>query len=288
MAPRGFPFPWRGRSVAASSSVGGHEEPAPATANLIFLGTAAALPVADRSNSMLALVEPGQPALLIDCGACVYQALQRAHIGPDVVSDILITHAHIDHCGNFPSLLESWRISGRTAPLRVHGLPEVLLVVQQLLDIFGFELTLNDWPFPVELRPTEPGPVQLGPYAAQLFRMDHAVPSVGVRLELPSGPLAYTCDTQPNPNIIPLAQGVRTLITECTFLSDQVSMARLSKHLTAREVGQIAQESGAARLAVVHLGVGEAPDFLARVRAEIRQTYTGELIIPADGDTLRV
>lgn len=267
---------------------GGRAETGGAMATLTFLGTAAALPAADRSNAMLAVFGPDQPGLLIDCGAGIVQALLRAHIGPDAISDILITHAHIDHCGDFPSLIEAWRISGRTAPVRVHGLPEVLAVIQQLLDIFSFELTLDAWPFTIALLPTDEGPVQLGPFAARVLRMDHAVPSLGVRLELPGGPLAYTCDTQPNPNILPLAQGAQTLITECTFLDDEVTMARLSKHLTAREVGEIAQESGAARLAIVHLGVGEAPNFLARVRDEITRTYTGELIIPCDGDSMKV
>lgn len=274
--------------MMGTDASGGREETGDAMATLTFLGTAAALPAADRSNAMLAVTEPGQPGLLIDTGAGIVQALLRAHVAPNAISDILITHAHIDHCGDFPSLIEAWRITRRTAPLRVHGLPEVLAVVQQLLDIFSFELTLDDWPFTIEMAPTEEGPVQLGPYAAHVLRMDHAVPSIGVRLELPGGVLAYTCDTQPNPNIAILARGARTLITECTFLADEVAMARLSKHLTAREVGEIAQESGAARLAIVHLGVGEAPNFLERVRHEIAENYSGQLIIPSDGEVLKV
>lgn len=287
MAQRGFRLPW-GRQSRAADTLADRAEPQDGGAVLHFLGTAAALPSTDRANSMLSIVEAGQPGLLIDCGAGVVQGLMRAGIAPDTIRDILITHAHIDHSGNLPSLLESWRISGRTAPVRVYATAETMPTIERLLDLFSFELTLDSWPFEVELVRVAPGEVRLGAYAAQIVPMDHAVPSVGVRLDLPGGPLAYTCDTQPNPNVSPLAEGVRTLITECTFLSDQTPMARLSRHLTAREVGQIAQEAGVSRLAVVHLGVGEAPNFLERVRAEISENYKGPLIIPNDGDTLRV
>lgn len=303
MAQRGFRFPWARRSeVVAGTNAAQNgtptsgeahprarqEERATVTADLIFLGTAAALPAADRSNAMLAITEQGKPGVLIDCGAGVVQNLMRAGIAPNIISDILVTHAHIDHCGNLPSLLESWRISGRTAPLRVLATPETMPVIRELLDLFAFELTLDNWPFSVDLVTTEPGEIQLGPYAGSLVRMDHAVPSVGVRLDLPLGTLAYTCDTQPNPNIPVLAEGARTLISECTFLSAQTQMARLSRHLTAREVGQIAQSLGVPRLALVHLGVAEVPNFLAEVRQEVGENYTGELIIPNDCDVLKV
>ena len=258
-------------------------------AQLFFLGTSAALPTIDRGNSVLAVSGPSDAGgLLIDCGGDVYSALLRAGLGPDALGDLFITHAHIDHIGGLPSLLESFRLGGRRAPLRILGLPEVLAIAQKIVDVFSYELTLTSWTFPVEFVPVAPGaPLILGGYHALALRMDHALPSAGVRLELPGGPLAYTSDTQPVAAIHELAQGARTLVTECTFLQRGVAGARRAKHTTALEAGQQAAASGVQRLVLVHLGVAEGwpPD---EARSEAATAFSGEIITPRDGQTLEV
>ncbi len=113
-------------------------------ARLIFLGTSAALPTAERTNALLAVIPDTQPSgLLIDCGGDVYAALQRARLGPDAISDLLITHAHIDHIGSLSSLIESLRLGGRTTPLRIYALPEVIEVARRIVQVFDYELTLD-------------------------------------------------------------------------------------------------------------------------------------------------
>src|SRR5262249_10783231 len=85
-----------------------------------FPGTAAALPLPGRANTSLVLTaDDAATSLLIDCGGDSYSALLRAGFGPDAISDLLITHAHIDHIGALPSLIESFRLGGRTTPLRI-------------------------------------------------------------------------------------------------------------------------------------------------------------------------
>lgn len=256
---------------------------------VIFLGTAAALPTGDRGNTALAVIgDLGVPGLLIDCGDGVYRALVRAELGPDAIGDIFITHAHIDHLGGLPSLIESWRLAGRKRPLRIFALPEAAQIAQRLLDAFAFELTLDNWTFPVTLTPVdEESKLSFLDTPARLFRMDHSVPSAGLRLELPNGVMAFTSDTQPHPNIAALGRLARVLITECTSLHKNVAMARQSKHMTALEAGQQAMECGAESLALVHLGVagGWTP---AQAIAEAAQAFTGPIITPQDGDALEL
>ncbi|HEY7975094.1 MAG TPA: MBL fold metallo-hydrolase [Ktedonobacterales bacterium] len=256
---------------------------------VIFLGTAAALPTGDRGNSTLAVAgDPSAPGLLIDCGDGAYRALVRAELGPDAIGDIFITHAHIDHLGGLPSLIESFRLAGRKRPLRIFALPETMAVAKMLLDAFAFELTLDSWTFPVSLTTVDEGSALtfLG-VPAQLHRMRHSVPSAGLRLELPGGALAYTSDTEPNPAIAVLGRQARVLITECTALEKNVSMARQSKHMTALEAGQQAAECGAESLAMVHLGVAEGWS-AAQATAEAAQAFSGPVITPQDGDILEL
>lgn len=256
---------------------------------LVFLGTASALPAINRTHTFLAFVDtrPGV-GLLIDCGGDVYSAMQRAGLGLDDIGDLLITHAHIDHLGSLPSLLECWRLGGRTAPLRIWALPEVLTVAQRLVAIFDFEIKLDQWTFDVQFHPIHHDQrLTLGGLDARILRMDHAIPSVGVRLELPQGAIAYTSDTQPNPHLPELASGARMLITECTFLRAHETFARAAKHMTAYEAGQQAAASNVKTLALVHLGVGDGWT-VEQARSEVEESFSGELLIPNDGDTLAV
>lgn len=252
-------------------------------ARLTFLGTGAALPTATRTNTTLAFQSnAATPGLLIDCGGDVYGALLRSHYAPDAIGDLLITHAHIDHVGGLPSLLESLRLGGRRAPLRILALPEVLAVARRLIAVYDFELTLDNWTYDVQFAEVAHGEeLSLGGMPGRIVAMDHALPSVGVRLEQPNGAIAYTSDTQPNPNIATLATGARMLISECTFLRADEAHARNSKHTTAFEAGQAAAACGVATLALVHLGVGDA---IEAARAEVAQSFTGAVLIPNDGD----
>ncbi|MGZ3640029.1 MAG: MBL fold metallo-hydrolase [Ktedonobacterales bacterium] len=253
-------------------------------ARMIFLGTGAALPCADRTNTTIAVLpDSATPGLLIDCGGDVYGALLRAHIAPDAIGDLLITHAHIDHIGSLPSLIESYRLGGRTSPLRIWALPEVLSVAQRLIAVYDYELKLHEWTYDINFSPVEHGQqLILGSIPARILAMDHSLPSVGIRVELPGGAIAYTSDTQPTPTVAELAKGASMLITECTFLHTDVQHARSSKHTTALEAGHEAATSGVATLALVHIGVGDAID---AARAEAAQSFSGEILIPNDGDT---
>lgn len=256
-------------------------------ARMIFLGTGAALPYANRTNTTIAVLpDSTTPGLLIDCGGDVYSAMLRAHIASDAISDLLITHAHIDHIGSLPSLLESYRLGGRMSPLRIWALPEVLSIAQRLITVYDYEIKLHDWTYGISFSSIEHGQkLTLGGIPARILAMDHSIPSIGVRLELPGGAIAYTCDTQPTPNVAELAHGARMLITECTFLRADERYARSSKHTTAFEAGQEAATSSVATLVLVHIGVGDAID---AARAEAAQSFSGEILIPNDGDSLDV
>lgn len=256
-------------------------------ARLLFLGTSAALPTIERANTMLAVLPDGAtPGLLVDCGDRVYAALLRAGLGPDAIGDLFITHAHIDHIGALPSLIESLRLSGRRRPLRILAIPEVLSVARALLAAFDFELTLDTWSFDVSLAPVEPDEeFALAGFAARVARMDHSVPSAGLRLELPRGPVTYTCDTQPTAAIRALGAGSRLLIAECTFLQAQEAAARASKHMTAIEAGEQATFCGAEELALVHIGGGWSTE---QGIAEAGRSFAGAITIPNDGDEITV
>ncbi len=258
-------------------------------ARVVFLGTAAALPVADRSNTALAVIgDEGLPGLLVDTGGDIYPALCRAKLAQDELSDLFITHAHIDHIGSLPSLIESYRLGGRHAPLHIFGLPEVIETAQRIIDVFSYELTLDTWTFELTYTAVEDGQqLTLGRMPATVARMDHTLPSAGIRLSLANGDFAYTSDTQPTPAIQRLAQDARVFVTECTYLNESANYARVSRHMTALEAGEHAALCGAETLALVHLGVAAGWTTEA-ARNEAAQAFSGTIIAPNDGEELQL
>lgn len=257
-------------------------------AQLTFLGTSAALPTATRANTALAFTHENGQTLLVDCGGEVYSALLRASIAPGSVSDLFLTHAHIDHIGGLPSLIESFRLGGRTADLRVWGLAPVIATARRIVSTFSYELTLDDWPFTVAFNQVADGQrVELASIAATVGEVEHALPTAGLRLTLPGGDVAYTSDTQPCEGVQQLARGAHLLITECTFLGNGTDHARRSKHTTAPEAGQEAAQAGVRTLALVHLGVaaGWTPE---QARHEAAARFSGTILTPDDGDTVAV
>jgi len=176
-------------------------------------------------------------------------------------------------------------LGGRTRPLRILAIPEVLSVAQRLVEVFDFELTLDSWTFPVSFQAVTPGErMDLAGNPVTCFRMDHTVPSVGVRIELAQGTVAYTSDTQPNPAMQQLAQGARLLITECTFLKSGEAHARSSRHMTTLDAGRAAADAQVHTLVLVHQGPWSAE----QARVEIREVFAGDVVIPADGDRIMV
>ena len=164
----------------------------------------------------------------------------------------------------------------------------MLAIVQRLVAVYDFELKFDAWGYPVSFHAVDEGQeITLAGVSAQVYRMDHSVISAGVRLDLPTGALAYTCDTQPTPKIAQLGAQARLFITEATFLDKDVELARKGKHLTALEAGQQAAACEAGTLALVHLGVADGWN-PADASAEAGQAFSGPIVVPQDGDTLEM
>jgi ribonuclease Z len=258
--------------------------------DVTFLGTSGALPTADRGYTSL-VISDSQIGVLVDCGAVVYQSLLRAAINPDAVTDLFITHAHIDHIAGLPSLLECLRLSGRSAPLRLWTIPETMETVQGLLSVFDFEIPLP-LPFPLELHALEGDGIcpPLGDVAFSFTRVHHSIPTAGLKLRFPgengqTRTVVYSADTRPIKSLEAFAQHADLLILECTFLNTGASYATQAGHMTAGQAGQLAAAAQAKQLALVHLGAhGDWTD--TQAHSEAAEHFTGPILLPADGERL--
>jgi ribonuclease Z len=258
--------------------------------DIAFLGTSAALPTKDRGYTSLAIIDE-QVRMLVDCGAIVYQALLRADLDPERISDLFITHAHIDHIGGLPSFLECLRLGGRRAPLRVWALPETMVVVDDLLKTFAFEI-----PLPLSYGLTfhklegDGACPPFGSVSFDFLPVEHSVPTAGLRLRFPRADgkawtVVYSSDTRPTAALEHFAQGCDLLILECTFLNNKGSYAEKVGHMTAGQAGELAHKAGAGALALVHLGLVNGWD-MEEARKEASAAFGGSVIFPKDSETL--
>jgi len=106
----------------------------------------------------------------------------------------------------------------------------------------------------------------------------------------PGRSLVYTGDTRPTDATVEVADEPDLLIHDATFGEDSADRARKTGHSTARDAGEIATESGAKRLALVHLSSRYAGQPVPHLE-EARDAFEGEddgVFLPDDGESFEI
>ncbi|MGD8731354.1 MAG: MBL fold metallo-hydrolase [Anaerolineales bacterium] len=246
---------------------------------LIFLGTGAAVPDRDHHNTHLAF-RNASGVVLIDCGSSPPIRLQEAGIGIDEISDLILTHFHPDHVGSLPLLLMNMWLMGRQQALRIYGLHHCLERVEDVMGFYHWE----DWPefFPVAFhRLPERENVQIierDDLNVFTSPVRHVIPTIGLRLEIDNGrrTVAYSCDTEPCPEVVRLAERADILIHEAT--GHEVG------HSSAKQAAEIASKAGVETVYLVHYpthGVSKK-----ELLEEASSAFSGNVIVAEDFDRL--
>src|SRR6201987_6011487 len=142
--------------------------------DVVFLGTAASMPTAQRSPAAL-LVRRGSDRVLFDCGEGTQRQLQRSTIGLPDLQEIFLTHYHADHFLGLPGMLKTFALRGRDeTPLTVYGPSGLDVLFSRLRPFVGrlpYALT------PVELEPGER--LERGGYTIEGFAVEHGADAFG-------------------------------------------------------------------------------------------------------------
>jgi ribonuclease Z len=256
---------------------------------VVVLGSGSAIPMRGQTNSSY-LVRGGGAALLIDCGPAVLQQLDAVGLTPGDVTHLFITHRHGDHTLGYPLFLLWWLTHGRPTesfPVAVTGQTTWGSLEALLQHTFG-EFAREAHAVPRRLFPdSEPSVVVLGDrLTLRTWPMAHSefAPVSGVRVEADGRVIAFTGDTAPCANVVPLARDADLLFHEaayCATLDPQLTDG-LHGHSTARGAGRGAAAAHARRLALVHLSA-QYDGRQEALTAEAAREFPGEVTAPAAG-----
>jgi ribonuclease BN (tRNA processing enzyme) len=194
------------------------------------------------------LVESGDTRVLLDCGNGVLANLYKV-ADPLSLDAIFVTHNHPDHYVDLYSMQSMLRYSpdGPATPLPLHMPQDLFSRMQLLLSDRG----AHEFREAFEFHPLTHGEVvNVGSLAVTPYLVDHTEPTYALVVDEGSSRLCYTSDTAPGERVRFAATGAGLLLAEATLPE---RYAGASPHLTARQAGELAAESGAQELVLVHV-----------------------------------
>lgn len=225
------------------------------------------------------LYEGDDAKLLLDCGSGVTHRLAELGLPWPRISHVALTHFHIDHHGDLPTLIFAWKygqLPPRSEPLTIHGPPGTRALIERLAAAYG-EWVLTPG-FPLAIQEIAPGEsAALTPeirLTAQ--KVPHTAESVAYSIERGGRRIVYTGDTGPDDALADWARGCDLLICECSL---PAAMA-IKEHLTPEQCARLAARAEPRHVVLTHFYPPvERVDILAAMAAH----YTGPVTLGRDG-----
>lgn len=223
-------------------------------------------------------VEAGDVRLLVDCGSGVTRRLAELGIEWQRITHIAITHFHLDHYADLPTLLYAYRygmLPARSAPLEIIGPQGTGALLDRLATAFGPFVAAPD--FPQTVHEMAPGETRdLAGIELSAFKVPHTAESVAYSMARGGRRIVYTGDTGPSPELGSWSKGCDLLVAECSLPE---AMA-IPEHLTPEQVGELGRAAQPGMLALTHF---YPPVEQVDIEAAVRRSYAGPLTLAHDG-----
>jgi len=177
-----------------------------------LLGTSGGIPIPGRAQSGI-LVETSDKNILLDCGMGIPLRLSEVGVKAEDVDIICLTHGHLDHIQDLPSLTKASWLSSKEAEYKIitpPGLKERLIDFWKVLD----EYERSELEFKI-LKPesTYRDEIYLGS-----FKTNHTDISQGYEIFEKGRKLVYTGDTGPCKKVKEKAESADILIHELSHI----------------------------------------------------------------------
>ncbi len=200
-----------------------------------MLGTGAAVPDGDRYQAGLVVGAADRPdPLLIDCGAGTIHRLVQAGYDPAAIDTLLLTHHHLDHVADVPSLLKARLLRGDTG-FTVLGPPGTEAYLSPLLSVDRLAERCE-----VAVRGLDGSPFSAAGRSIAACETEHSATGFAYRVD---DAFTFSGDTEASGRVAAFADGSDVLVHDCAYpdesASNHATPAALGRALAGVDVGRV-------------------------------------------------
>ncbi|TYO96139.1 MBL fold metallo-hydrolase [Desulfallas thermosapovorans] len=242
------------------------------------------------------LLQAGSVALMLDSGHGSFARLAK-HIDYRQLTGLVVTHYHPDHYADIHCLrhaISGARRDGRmNSSIKLFVPPEPVEIYRQLAGYTDAFSVVNIAELPsVELPGAKidniPGPppstCDLFSISARVARLNkitlhfvstmHGMPGYAVLIRHGEKSVFYSGDTAPTSSIINAARNAGLLLCEASGM-DKDSEFLAGEHMTARQAGELARQTGVKKLVLTHFW----PEYdIDELLTEARESFDGPVL----------
>ena len=250
-------------------------------AKITILGSAFSIPDENHENTHMVIAEKEQ-VVMVDCVGSPILRLHQANIEFNQLTDLILTHFHPDHVSGVPTLLMDMWLMGRRNTLNIYGLNHTLDRMEKMMGFYDWDSWPNFFPVVFHRLPEEEMTLVLDSSAMTIYSspVKHWIPTIGLRFEFKDSKhvVTYSCDTEPCPQMVRLAENSDVLIHEATGLSQG--------HSSAKQAAEIGMQAGAKSLYLIHYPTGKFDP--TPLITEAQEVFTGPVNLAKDYMVLEV
>jgi ribonuclease BN (tRNA processing enzyme) len=230
------------------------------------------------------LLEVEDLQLLIDCGPGIARRLAELGKSWQTNTHVALTHFHIDHFGDLPTLIFASRRGmwpPRSAPLSIIGPAGIGGMVDRLTTAYGEWMSKPGFPLSVlEMAPD--GAIELpGRVRLSCLKVPHTPESVAYSMERGPRRIVYTGDTGVSDTLAAWARDCSLLVCECSL----PQAVGIPEHLTPEQCGDLAAAAAPKHLALTHF---YPPVEQIDVAAIVGDRFAGPVTLAFDGWSIEI
>ena len=240
---------------------------------IILLGTGTSIPIPEKVHSGL-LVKTLNNLFLFDCGSGVLHRIAQSGYDHLTINHVFFTHHHIDHNGDFLSLLKANYLRGNNE-LKVFG-PKG--TNEWLLNLFNAYQYLKG-KFNLTIRELEnKDKVILENDIIDCRKTKHSLLNLAYKITSFKTSVVYSGDSEPCDEMAELCKnGVEILIHECSFPDE----ASVPDHSSPSKLGELIKDLPIKMLVLTHL-YPEASKRKNEIVQTISKYFKGKIIVARD------
>lgn len=242
--------------------------------DLTLLGTGSAVPTGDRYQTGIVVEAASRTdPLLIDCGAGTIHRLTQAGFDITRFDTVLLTHHHLDHVADLPSLLKArWLQDASTCtiigPFGTREYLSAFLDIDQLLERVD-----------VTFRECDSSEFTLCGFDIKTCETAHSAAGFAYRID---GEFTFSGDTEASESVARFADGSSVLVHDCAYYDEEET-----NHATPHQLGQTIAGVDIDDLYLTHFYPDAAANADA-MRRIVREYVTATVHIPADLETIQI